>query len=242
MKPFFFGDSQRPLLGLHHPPSRGARRRCAVVICNPFGQEYLRAHRALSELAHRLADGGFHVLRFDYYGCGDSAGESHEGTIEQWLRDIGAAADEVREASGSARVALVGLRLGASLAALLAAERKDIEHLVLWDPILDGAAYLRELQSSQEAWLRDHAHRGSPPRSAEPPREALGFPIAPGVAASLDRLRLSGESWPASQVLVVDLRSFPGAPVWSHADGLGRSLVPHGALESITSWLASACP
>ncbi len=242
MKPFFFGDSARPLFGLHHPPSGGPPRRWGVVICNPFGQEYLRAHRSLRELANRLAADGFHVLRFDYYGCGDSAGDSDETTLEQWLLDISAAIAEVREESASPRFALVGLRLGATLAALLAGQRGDVERLVLWDPVLDGAAYLRELQATHEAWLRDHTHRRRRPSEEDRPLEALGFPLPAGLTASIERLRLTGADWPSANVLVIDQRSFPGAQVWLHSDGLNRTLVPHGVLESITSWLAKACP
>ena len=178
MKPFFFGDSARPLFGLHHPPSGGAPRRWGVVICNPFGQEYLRAHRSLRELANRLAGDGFHVLRFDYYGCGDSAGDSAEASLEQWLLDISAAIAEVKEASASPKFALVGLRLGATLSGLLARQRGDVERLVLWDPILDGAAYLKELRTAHEDWLRDHAQRRSGPGEGEPLLEALGLPAS----------------------------------------------------------------
>lgn len=241
MKPFFFGDSARPLFGLHHPPSGGTPRRSGVVICNPFGQEYLRAHRSLRELANRLAAEGFHVLRFDYYGCGDSAGDSGEASLEQWLLDISAAIVELKEASASPRVALLGLRLGASLAAQVARQRADVERLVLWDPILDGSAYLGELRVAHEAWLRDHAQNRSG-QGEGALREALGFPIPAGLSASLERLQCTSPEEPSANMLVIDHRAFPGAQVWLHQDGLNRTLVPHGVLQSITSWLASACP
>jgi pimeloyl-ACP methyl ester carboxylesterase len=240
LKPFFFGDSARPLLGRHHPPPGAPARRWSVVLCNPFGQEYLRAHRSLRELAHRLAQAGFHVLRFDYYGCGDSAGESDEGSLAQWQADIEAAVDEVREAAGTPRVALVGLRLGATLAALVAERRADLDHLVLLDPIVDGAAYLRELKAADESWLREHAHR-EVARGEGPPAEALGFPVAAPLAESLGGVRLDPGRWPAAHVLVVDHRAYAGAPVWVHDDGFERALVPHAALEAITSWLGTAC-
>ena len=242
MKPFFFGDSTRPLFGLHHPPSGGTPRRWGVVICNPFGQESLRAHRSLRELAKRLAETGFHVLRFDYFGSGDSAGDGDEATLDQWLLDISAAIAEVKETSSSPKFALVGLRLGATLAALLAAQRGDVERLVLWDPILDGTAYLKELRSAQESWLRDHAQGRRGAAEGEPLREALGFSIPPALASSVERLRFVPDDWPSDKALVVDHRSFPGAPVWVHEDGVNRTLVPHAVLESITSWLGSACP
>ena len=212
------------------------------MICNPFGQEYLRAHRSLRELAKRLAETGFHVLRFDYFGCGDSSGEGDEATLDQWLRDISAAIAEVQETSASPKFALVGLRLGATLSALAASQRRDVERLVLWDPILDGAAYLEELRAAHEDWLRDHAQGRRGAGEGEPVREALGFPIPPGLASSLEGLRLVPDDGPSAKSLIVDHRSFPGAQVWVHEDGVNRTLVPHAVLESITSWLGSACP
>ena len=38
---------------------------------------------------------------------------------------------------------LLGLRLGASVAAAAAARRSDVARLVLWDPVIDGAAYMQ---------------------------------------------------------------------------------------------------
>jgi pimeloyl-ACP methyl ester carboxylesterase len=242
LRPFFFGDSARPLFGLHHPPSGGTSRRWGVVLCNPFGQESLRAHRSLRELAKRLAETGFHVLRFDYFGSGDSGGDGDEATLEQWVLDISAAIDEVKEASSSPRFALVGLRLGASLSALVARQRGDVERLVLWDPILDGAVYLKELRAAHDVWLRDHAQGRRGAGAGEPLREALGFSIPPLLATSVERLRLAPDDWPPEKALLIDHRSFPGGQVWVHEDGVNRTLVPHAVLESITSWLGNACP
>jgi len=111
MRPFFFGEAHEPLLGLYHPPAGSRPRRHGVAILNPFGQEYLRAHRTLRQLAERLALSGFHTLRFDYFGCGDSAGEDHEVRLSRGLDDVAAAVEELEEQSGSPRVALVGCGL-----------------------------------------------------------------------------------------------------------------------------------
>jgi len=257
LKPFYFGDSRRPLFGIHHPP-RAAARHTGVVICNPFGQEYLRAHRSLRELAGRLADAGFHVLRFDYRGGGDSAGEPGEARVEGWLEDTAAALDEVRETAGSARAALVGLRLGATLATLTARQRGGVEALVLWDPVTEGDTYRRELRAAHRTWLADRA-RGAAVRDDE----VLGFSLSAALAADLDRLSLDGAAAvPARRALVVssdeddgtraawsgaasasvERRRFPPAPVWLHAEGMERSLVPGELLDFVTAWLGGACP
>src|SRR5258708_38464394 len=141
MKPFYFGDSSRPLFGIHHP-AQGPRRRVGVVICHPFGQEYLRAHRSLRELGTRLAAVGFHTLRFDYHGCGDSAGEGSEVRLEEWVADTVAAVGEIREVAGSPRGALVGLRVGGTLGGLAASPLGGREDLVRWGPVIRGGEVL----------------------------------------------------------------------------------------------------
>jgi len=257
LKPFYFGDPRRPLLGIHHPP-RGASRRTGVVICHPFGQEYLRAHRPLRELAARLSEAGYHVLRFDYHGAGDSAGEAAEARVEGWLEDTGAAIVEVREASGSPRVALVGLRLGATLAAHAAQRMGGVDALVLWDAVTEGAAYVRELRAAHRQWLLDHA-----PGAPSGPEEVLGFPLPASLAGDLEGLSLDAVAavpavralvvgsdegdampapWPAADAGIVERRRFPPAPVWLHAEGMDRSLVPGELLDFVVGWLASACP
>jgi alpha-beta hydrolase superfamily lysophospholipase len=106
------GTSQKPLFGLYHAPNGGSPRLGGIVLCYPLGLEYLRVHRSFRELANRLAGLGFHALRFDYYGSGDSGGESEDGDVSQWVEDIAMALEEIRETSGSPRVSLVGVGWG----------------------------------------------------------------------------------------------------------------------------------
>ncbi len=46
----------------------------SIVLCHPWGQEYLRAHRSMRQLGNLLAAAGHHVFRLDYFGTGDSGG------------------------------------------------------------------------------------------------------------------------------------------------------------------------
>ena len=147
MRPFYFGAAVRPLFGIYGPPVNGVAPRSGVALCYPFGQEYLRSHRALRELSRQLSQRGHHTLRFDYFGCGDSSGSAEDCTVDQWLQDIEAAVTELRESAGSDRVVLLGLRLGGALAALAASRGLRLDRLVLWDPIVSGRAYLDELGS-----------------------------------------------------------------------------------------------
>jgi predicted alpha/beta hydrolase len=75
-EPMFFGPEGRPLFGwLYRPPPERALG-AGLVICNPFGNEALCAHRTIRHLSARAAGAGFAVLRFDYDGTGDSTGHS----------------------------------------------------------------------------------------------------------------------------------------------------------------------
>jgi pimeloyl-ACP methyl ester carboxylesterase len=145
--PLFFGEAARQLFGVYQPPAKeegGAQQ--AVVLCPPGPQEYMRTHWAQRRLASILSKAGFHVLRFDYFGTGDSAGGSDAGTLAQWQEDIQRAGAELRARSGASRVSLVGYRLGAALAwrASLSDENRP-RHLLLWDPVIQGGTYLHEV-------------------------------------------------------------------------------------------------
>jgi len=145
MIPQFFGNADAPLYGVYLPP-KATPRNAGVVLCYPFGQEYMRAHRAYRQLALLLSKKGYHVLRFDYRGTGDSSGDIEDGvTAQDWIDDVGLAVNELRESTGVSSIAVVGLRLGALIAGVACAARNDIDQLIVWDPILDGFEYEHEL-------------------------------------------------------------------------------------------------
>jgi len=159
--PIVFGPARARLFGLHHAPDPRMARSTGVILCNPLGHEAMCAHRTYRHLAERLATAGFHALRFDYHGTGDSSGDDDEpDRVRAWLESIDAAASELRAAAGVDAVALVGLRFGATLAAVAAARRRDVESLVLWAPSPTGRAYLRELRAFR--MLEAHSGKGPP--------------------------------------------------------------------------------
>jgi pimeloyl-ACP methyl ester carboxylesterase len=255
--PFYFGPADQPLFGCYHEPRIGHRRNCAIVICQPIGHEYIYCHRALRQLAARLCDSGFPVLRFDYYGCGDSSGNTEEGSIPQWLDDISEAISEIRRRANLAQVCLVGLRLGAALSMIIAAERGDIDSLVLWDPVLRGSAYLKGLSSLQKEAL----HCRPKPvggRKSQSYMEIIGFPLSHALCVELERLSLPPiAEEPATNILAIqshqpvgetDLKAHLSqtharfeyqhvqAPqIWLPTVD-GSLLVPSQILQSVVSW------
>ncbi|MGF1561308.1 MAG: serine aminopeptidase domain-containing protein [Geminicoccaceae bacterium] len=149
MTPLYFGSSERRLFGVYHAPALASPRVPAALLCAPFGQEAIRSQRIYRLLAEQLSRHGAPVLRFDYTGCGDSAGACEAGSLSTWAEDIASAHQELCDMSGATRILWLGLRLGASLA-LHTSSTKRVQPagLVLWEPVIDGARYVREICDS----------------------------------------------------------------------------------------------
>ncbi len=181
MQPAYFGASRTRLLGLYHPPTGARARDHGVLLCQPAPQEYMRCHWALRKLAVLLAREGFHVLRFDWFGSGDSAGATDAGRPSQWRLDVAAALEELRDVSGVRRASLVGFRLGAALAAQAPLKLRD---LVLWEPVVSGREHVSELL--EQHVLRFH-HCLHPPRV---PDELMGLPFPQALRDEIEAIEL----------------------------------------------------
>jgi pimeloyl-ACP methyl ester carboxylesterase len=186
--PFYFGSGEKQLYGCYHAPRTEQSRNCGVVICQPMGHEYIYCHRALRQLATRLADVGFPVLRFDFYGCGDSSGDLDDAGISQWLQDISTSITELRSRTGIRQICLIGVRLGAALSFITAAEEDGITAVVLWDPVVSGNAYIEEIRLLQREALRSRLKSLWRKESSE--EEVIGFPLSVGVRTAIGELNL----------------------------------------------------
>ena len=112
--PTFFGPSDAPLFGVVHLPA-DHRIRGGVLICASLGKEGMDSIRFQRILAEDLAAIGYAVVRFDYYGTGDSAfGHHRDDAVAMWSRSVGLAADYLFSI-GAPSVSAVALRAGGLL-------------------------------------------------------------------------------------------------------------------------------
>lgn len=187
----FFGDRSTQRYFAYHEPTGSSGRSRAVLLCNPGPQEYRQCHFALKQLAERLAERGVHVLRFDYLATGDSSGRSADATLAQWTDDVEDAANELRELSGVSRLSLVGIRLGAAIAARAVMRGVRAQELVLWDPVVKGARYLAHLEAVHDRIRLDQAY----PISDRAERDTLlGLEMSAALRAETVALDLLQES------------------------------------------------
>ena len=143
--PFYFKNKTYELFGIFHEPDMISKEN-GFVFVHPFAEEKLWAHRVLVTFARELSKRGYPVLRFDFMGHGDSEGNFEDSTIQTRLSDIRCAIQTIREKAPSIKgICILGLRFGATLAALASEQEKDIVKLILWDPIIDCAKYMQEM-------------------------------------------------------------------------------------------------
>lgn len=159
-----------------------------VLIVPPAPFEMRRTQRAQRNLAQNLSKKGFHTLRFDYRGTGDSFGTSAEWSIDNWMDDIRAAAEHFRNEFGIQRLNVVGTRLGATLA-LKALEDKQIRRFVLWDPIFDGKDYLAQLDESHRYLVSRESDK--PPYDRGGRSQCLGYALNETWISQLKELTLA---------------------------------------------------
>jgi malonyl CoA-acyl carrier protein transacylase/acyl carrier protein len=211
-KIFFVGPSNQQVFASYHPPVGGGSQ-VLTVICPPLFNEYMRTQLALRELAISLAERGQHVLRFDYRGTGDSSGDLGEVAVSHWLEDIALAVREGRDLSGSSIVRLLGVRAGALLACRSVGASVDVQRLVLWDPVPDGASHLRELRRMQEA-VNERGLSLSRAERRETLHDYAGYRLSEGMVNEFRLLDASAySSVPKNKLHVVNTSSVAGFPV-----------------------------
>jgi uncharacterized protein len=234
MTPFHFGSRQRRLFGCYEPAQANFSKVRAVLLCHPMDNEQVFAYRTMRQLAARLVQAGFHVLRFDYFGTGDSYGDTGEGDLASWCADIETAIEELKEITGATKVNLAGLRLGANLSARVAAHRrKEICKLILWEPL-----------AADELAV---AGFGCPaPQAARNPR-LIESDIVEGFARGA--LPSKSALLPSSTLVLLTARPpaptefgslaveyVADAPAWIE-ERLTTGSIPAGALQHIVDWL-----
>lgn len=127
------------LHGMLHEPDAAVARGVCILLLSPGIKGRVGPHRLYLKIAARLVPMGFHVLRFDYHGLGDSAGELAERVMAdmynsiqggRYVEDTIAAMDWMQVHHGIRRFVGSGL-CGGSISALLTAARDQrIESLL----------------------------------------------------------------------------------------------------------------
>ncbi len=160
IRPLSIQSGAYSLAAIQYPAQceSNAVRNHSVVICNAIGHEHTRSFRNLQQLAVRLSQIGFEVIRFDYAGTGNSQGKPADMSLPQWQQDVSNVIRYAKESRSAIdplsnpKVSVLGIRLGGTF--LAQSQLDGIEHAILWDPVWDGRVFLDQLRALHRYELR----------------------------------------------------------------------------------------
>jgi dienelactone hydrolase len=130
-----FPSEGEVVVGVLHVPERTPAP--GVIMCHGFTGHKAEIHRLFVGAARDFCQHGLTVLRFDFRGSGDSAGEFREMTVSREIADAEAAFGflAARPEIDPSRLGVLGLSLGGCVAACLAGREQRVRALALWAPV-----------------------------------------------------------------------------------------------------------
>lgn len=251
--PFYFESRGEPLFAWFHTTDDQNDLTHAAVIAAPLGYEQIHAHRSLRHLADHLAQHGISALRFDWHGTGDSAGVDEDpDRICTWQANLRDAVQLLQQQFLVQHISVVGLRLGATLAAATLNER-DVVNLVLWAPVVNGRTYVREMMALDRT--SEIAQPQVPGAHAD--LEPAGLTLCGRTAHDISKIHLLQRPLPRCRTLIVSRDDVPVDQKLPAAYAAARipaeqisvpgfseifasphhGEVPREAIQEITKWL-----
>ena len=119
------------LFGMFHQPAEPCKSGVAILLLSPGVKMRVAPHRLYVKMTERFVSLGYPVLRFDFYGLGDSEGEVYEeyladlyGAIQvgRYIDDTIAAMDWMQQTYGTSKFIVSGL-CGGAITGLFAGAR-----------------------------------------------------------------------------------------------------------------------
>jgi exosortase A-associated hydrolase 2 len=198
--PYFIDGPTGKLFAVHHAPQQTDRTTGHVLVAPPFNEEMNRCRAMLTMLARGLSEIGLGLLVLDPSGTGDSHGEHVDARWSDWLADLEAGRRWLDAQPGGCR-AVLGIRLGAILAAQLAAESDTADKrlaLALWQPVIDGKSHLTQFFRVRIAAQMDRTDLPKETTAsmraqlaAGQPTEVAGYELHPELTRAIDAAALA---------------------------------------------------
>lgn len=144
-----FDSNGEKLSGIVHEPA-GTGRSIGIILLNGWGGYHIGPHRIYVKTSRALVAQGFHVLRFDFRGTGDSEGSLAnvtEADVNAFVNNSRAAIDFMRQRYQLKHWYLLGLCTGGEIAAIYASSSNVVHGLILWSTASHFNAFRAEQPS-----------------------------------------------------------------------------------------------
>lgn len=154
MEKITFQSGSLQLAGILHRPVNRPGPVPGLVVCHGFGGNSDGAGYRI--LAQGLAAAGYVVLRFDFRGCGASAGEPGRVIFEEEVEDLKAAVTFLAAQPGveAGRIAAIGASMGGAVVIYGAAADARIRACVASGAVADGERFCRWQRRDDAEWER----------------------------------------------------------------------------------------
>ncbi len=194
---------ERPLAGARLctllRPAQG-RPRGGLLLVPPFAEEANKTRRLMLQIARAAAGAGWAVLLGDLAASGDSEGDLAEIGWSDWRDDVATFAALLRERFPGPCVVL-GLRLGALLAAAAFADGLTADGFLMLCPVTNGKQALTQflrLGAAADLATDEAARIDTRPLRAQLAAgqniEIAGYALSPALAAGIETARIGVDS------------------------------------------------
>lgn len=194
---------------VHLHLSKASNKRFFIFL-NPILDESKRSHKFQAITARELCKTGNNVLRFDYYGTGDSFGEHFELDFSFIEKCITSIIDYIKHTYSIEEIILMGIRIGADIAINYANSHEKIRKIVLIEPIIEGSRYLLEQKIRRTSFIQLNnltKYKEFVTINNELFEDFQGFPMSQNAIIFLNNLSLKNISLKKKEILLFKLNS-----------------------------------
>lgn len=143
------GETVRAIL--HSPPGDRVAAGVGIVFCHGWSGSRLGPHRMFVTTARTLSRQGFHCLRIDFRGRGDSDGSTGAASIQSMAVDAVHAVSHLVKQVGVSHTYLLGICSGGKVAITAATRTDAVRGLILWSG--EAMGHLRGTETNRRKSL-----------------------------------------------------------------------------------------
>lgn len=133
---FFLEEKGKRLYCVEYLPGSNESRNHGIILCKPMWGERIRTHRIFTNLARLLSMDGFSVITCDYFGDGNSGGETLDMSFSGMVDDIMMLHQYMHSKLRISGFSMVGLRIGSNVAMTAQRQIPDLTRMILFEPLL----------------------------------------------------------------------------------------------------------
>lgn len=134
---FFLEKNNKRIYCGEYIPEKSKNRKIGLILCKPLWGERIRTHAICTNMARMLCEDGYFIITCDYYGDGNSGGDTLDLDYSSMVDDVRILYEHLDQNRGIDAFALIGLRIGANCALASSSYMQDLKKIIMIEPIPD---------------------------------------------------------------------------------------------------------